>query len=96
MRGHNVITFYQSTISKRFLRMTGKMALLMSTVLFSWYSSPPVSHSVLDRANKCTGSPNQPIWSPKRRESRSTQTPHPLLCGYGHLHGCNMWLYLAD
>lgn len=44
MCGQNVITFYQSTISKRFLGMNGKTALLMSTVLFSWYPFFPVSH----------------------------------------------------
>lgn len=40
MCGQNAITFYQSTIFKRFLGMNGNMALLMSAVLFTWYVHP--------------------------------------------------------
>ncbi|KAJ5715275.1 general substrate transporter, partial [Penicillium malachiteum] len=34
--GQNALTFYQSTIFKEFLGMTGNMPLLMSAILYSW------------------------------------------------------------
>ncbi|KAL4954836.1 general substrate transporter [Aspergillus filifer] len=34
--GQNAITFYQSTIFKKFVGMSGNLSLLMSAVLFSW------------------------------------------------------------
>lgn len=37
--GANAITFYQTTIFKKFLGMKGSMPVLMSAVLFSWYVS---------------------------------------------------------
>lgn len=56
---------------------------------------PCVSRPRLTELMSAQENPNQPFWSPNRRQSRPTQTPHPLLRRHGHLHGRNGRLHLA-
>ncbi|KAJ5629106.1 general substrate transporter [Penicillium lividum] len=51
--GANAITFYQTTIFKEFLGMTGSMSMLMSAVLFSWkVLIGPVGALIVDKAGR--------------------------------------------
>ncbi|CAI7576453.1 unnamed protein product [Penicillium bialowiezense] len=51
--GANAITFYQTTIFKKFLGMKGSMPVLMSAVLFSWkVLIAPVGALIVDKAGR--------------------------------------------
>ncbi|KAE8364521.1 major facilitator superfamily domain-containing protein [Aspergillus caelatus] len=51
--GANAITFYQSTIYKNYLGMSGNLALLMSAVLFTWKMIiAPVGALTIDKAGR--------------------------------------------